>query len=615
MKPPLIGTRTRWDRLRWMATLGTTLLVASWEIVRAVLVVPGSWVNSAVTVGLAFLLANFASVSMAGLIGRLEAHIESQNRELATLNAVIKGISESPTLDAALKCILNEALKATASEVGLVWLRGQEAAVVSSGLTERFVQDLIDGGSLKKLYQLGPESGEPVFIPASDPRHLLFSGRRGGGWGPRWLAVVPIASKGMILGMLGVGSFRAADFSSGDLSLLRVIGEEAGVAVENAWVYETGRKQLERMAALTRAATAISAELDLSRVLQVIVQETAAVLSAPAASVMLWDDKAQGFVIKASTGFSSEYVDAEIISAEVAHAALKDAQALNVFGLRQVPAGWLDSIEREAFPSVLRLALERSGDLKGFLNVYKKEKTQEFLSEEVQLAASFAAQAAVAIDNATVYKALEHAPLETITALVAAIEAKDPYTKGHCHRVAQGALAIGKKMGLLPQQLEDLRWVAMLHDIGMIGVPHAILHKSENLTEEEWQIIKTHPLISAEIVAKVEPLKHLVPAIRSHHECYDGGGYPDGIAGEEIPLAARIVAVFDALDAMTNPRPYRPAMPITEAQRILRQGSGSQWDPKAVEACLAIHGRGVRSEGRARTAQDHRRSSWMPRER
>jgi len=333
--------------------------------------------------------------------------------------------------------------------------------------------------------------------------------------------------------------------------------------------------------------------------LHVIVQEAAAVLSAPAASVMLWDDKAQGFAIKASTGISSEYVDAQIIPAEAAHAALKEARALNVFGLRQVPAGWLDSIEGEAFPTVLRLALERSGDLKGFLNVYKKEKAQEFLSEEVKLAVSFAIQAAVAIDNATVYKALEHATLETIAALVAAIEAKDPYTKGHCHRVTQGAQAIGKKMGLWPQQLEDLRWVAMLHDIGMIGVPDAILHKTEKLTEEEWQIIKTHPLISAEIVAKVEPLQHLVPALRSHHERYDGGGYPDGIAGDQIPLTARIVAVFDTFDAMTNPRPYRPAMSVTEAQRILHQEAGSQWDPKVVEACLAIQGYGARNEGGA----------------
>jgi len=592
-----------------MSTLGTTLLVAGWEIARALLVAPGTWVNSAATVGLAFLVANLASLSVTGLIGRLEAHIESQNRELATLNAVIKGISESPNLDKALKCILDEALKATAGEVGLVWLRGQGSAVVSSGLTERFIQDLVDGGSLKKLYQLGPESGKPAFIPASDPRHLLFSGRRVGGWGPRWLAVVPIASKGMILGMFGVGSFRTADLGSRDLSLLRVIGEEAGVAVENAWVYEAGRKQLERMAALTRAATAISAELDLSQVLQVIVQEAATVLSAPGASVMLWDDKAQAFVIKASTGLSSEYVDAQIIPAEAARAALKDAQALNVSGLRQVPAGWLDSIEGEAFPTVLRLALERSGDLKGFVNVYKKEKRQEFLTEEVQLAASFAAQAAVAIDNATAYKALEHATLETITALVAAIEAKDPCTKGHCNRVAQGAQAIGKRMGLSSQQLEDLRWVAMLHDIGMMGVPDAILNKTEKPTEEEWQIIKAHPLISAEIVAKVEPLKHLVPAIRSHHERYDGGGYPDGIAGDEIPLTARIVAVFDAFDAMTNPRPYRPAMSVTEAQRIIRQGAGSQWDPKVVEAYPAIDGYGARSEGGAGTGSDLSRGS------
>lgn len=588
MRPALIGTSTRWDRLRWMATLGTTLLVAVWEITRAVLVVPGSWLNSAVTVGLAFLLANFASVSVTGLIGRLEAHIESQNRELATLNALIKGISQSPNVGAALRCVLNEALKATASEVGLVWLRGQDSAVVYSGLTDRFVQDLVDRGSLKKLYQLGLESGEPVFIPAGDPRHPLFSGRKAGGWGPRWLAVVPVASKGMILGMFAVGSFRAADLSSRDLWLLKVIGEEAGVAVENAWMYDTERKESERIAALTRAAAAITAELDLSRVLKVIVREAAAVLNAPAASVMLWDDEAQGFVIKASIGLSSEYVDAQIIPKEAADAAVKGAQTVSGIGLHQPPAGWVDSIEGEPFPTVLRLALEGSGDPKGFLNIYKREKEQEFLSEEVDLGGSFAAQAAVAIDNATAYEALKHATLETIAALAASIEAKDPYTRGHCQRVAQGAVAIGKKMGLWPPQLEDLRWVAMLHDIGMIGVPDEVLHKTEELTEEEWQMIKSHPLISAEIVAEVEPLKHLLPAIRSHHERYDGGGYPDGIAGDEIPLAARIIAVFDAFDAMTTPRPYRPPMSVREAQRILRQGAGSQCDPKVVSAFLEL---------------------------
>lgn len=605
MRRPLIGTETRWDRLRWMATLGTTLFVTTWEIARSVLIAPGTWVNSAVTVGLAFLLANFASVSVTGLISRLEAHIESQNRELTALNAVIKGISESPNLDAALRCVLNEALEATAAEVGLVWLQGQDSAVVSTGLTEQFVQDLIAGGSLKKLHQLGQESREPVLISASDPRRRLFSGRKAGGWGPQWLAVVPIVSKGMILAMFAVGSFRAAELGPGDLLLLRMIGEGAGVAAENARLHEAERKQLERMAALTRAATAISTQLDLSKVLQVIVQEAAAVLDVPAASVMLWDDKAQGFVIKASTGLSSEYADAQIIPVEAADAALKDAQTLSGIGLRHGRVGWLDSTEEEPFPTVLRLALERSGHLKGFLNIYKKEKEQGFLNEDIDLAESFVAQAAVAIDNATAYKALEHTTLETITALVAAIEAKDPYTRGHCHRVAQGAQATGEKIGLGSRQLEDLRWVAILHDIGMIGIPDAILHKTENLTQKEWQIIKTHPLISAEILAKVEPLKHLVPAVRGHHERYDGGGYPDGLTGDEIPLAARIVAVLDTFDAMTNPRPYRPAMSVTEAQQTLRQGAGSQWDPKVVEACLAIHGYGARSEGRARRSPNH----------
>ncbi|MCY0877167.1 MAG: HD domain-containing protein [Firmicutes bacterium] len=166
--------------------------------------------------------------------------------------------------------------------------------------------------------------------------------------------------------------------------------------------------------------------------------------------------------------------------------------------------------------------------------------------------------------------------------LAAALDARDPYTAGHSVRVAQYAVEIGRKVGLPTPELQNLRKCSLLHDIGKIGVRDSILLKEGRLTEDEFDQMKKHPALGEAILREVQPVEAmapLLPGVRSHHERYDGKGYPDGAAGDDIPLFGRIIAVADAFDAMTSDRPYRKGMPVAKALSILDEGRGSQWDP------------------------------------
>ncbi|AST00230.1 phosphohydrolase [Geobacillus thermocatenulatus] len=176
-----------------------------------------------------------------------------------------------------------------------------------------------------------------------------------------------------------------------------------------------------------------------------------------------------------------------------------------------------------------------------------------------------------------------------ITVLTAALDARDPYTAGHSQRVARYALTIGKQLSLPNEQLDALYRSALLHDIGKIGVPDAILLKDGKLSDDEFAWIKKHPALGEAILREVrpiEPIEPLLAGIRSHHERIDGKGYPDGLTGNDIPLFGKIIAVADAFDAMTSDRPYRKGMDIRQAADILRKGKGTQWDSELVDLFL-----------------------------
>ena len=172
----------------------------------------------------------------------------------------------------------------------------------------------------------------------------------------------------------------------------------------------------------------------------------------------------------------------------------------------------------------------------------------------------------------------------TVRALSNAVEARDAYTGKHAERVAAYGIAIARALGIARPEAPEIEFGFLLHDIGKVAIPDSILYKPGALTDEERRLMSRHPTIGAEIVGDIEFLQDAVEVVRSHHERWDGTGYPEGLAGEEIPLAARVFAVADVLDALTTDRPYRQAIPLPEAREIILRASGSHFDPAVVTA-------------------------------
>ena len=208
----------------------------------------------------------------------------------------------------------------------------------------------------------------------------------------------------------------------------------------------------------------------------------------------------------------------------------------------------------------------------------------------MRLLETVADQLGAALRSATLYEQLERAYLGTAEALGAALEAKDASTAEHARAMVDNVERVGRRLGMSEQELRDLRYAAAFHDIGKIAVPETILNKRGPLTDDERRAIERHPVVGEQILQPVDFLERVRPLIRHCHERWDGGGYPDGLAGESIPLGARVILVCDAHDAMTRDRPYRRALPTEMAHEEIRAFAGRQFDERVAEAFLEAVG-------------------------
>jgi len=218
----------------------------------------------------------------------------------------------------------------------------------------------------------------------------------------------------------------------------------------------------------------------------------------------------------------------------------------------------------------------------------RSEKREPIDIRKINLCLAMVSQMGAAINIAKLYSRLFEQLMETVLAMAEAVEKKSPWTAGHSKRVTHYAQAIAKKMGWSDDQLEEMRITGLLHDLGKIAVPESILNKSGRLTEGEYTIIKRHPVDGAEILSKIREFQIYIPAIRHHHEWFNGKGYPDGLKGSEIPVGARILAIADAFDAMTADRPYRKGLDHKQATERLIEAAGEQFDPEIVEVLFNL---------------------------
>jgi HD-GYP domain-containing protein (c-di-GMP phosphodiesterase class II) len=235
--------------------------------------------------------------------------------------------------------------------------------------------------------------------------------------------------------------------------------------------------------------------------------------------------------------------------------------------------------------SELSVPIVVDGSVWGVLNIEAAEPNA-FSEADAVLVETIAASLGSAVHRAGLVTDLERTFTTTLTALMSTVEAKDDYTASHEEDVADLSERVALRMGLMPSRARDVRYAALLHDVGKVAVPSEILLKPGPLTDTEWVAMRRHAAVGGDLVARIDAFAHLAPAVRASHERWDGDGYPDGLAGEEIPLAARIIAACDTYDAIVTDRPYRPARTPAQAHEELRRVAGVQLDAHVVEMLL-----------------------------
>ena len=342
----------------------------------------------------------------------------------------------------------------------------------------------------------------------------------------------------------------------------------------------TLKKELQDIFKVNRT---LSSTVDLDKVSSLITRLSCELMHTDACILRLFDQDKKTLMINSSYCFSDTYVKkvpvvkiGEGISGIVAKTkkplVIEDINKNLRFKRQKL-------IKREGFRAILSVPVLFQDKLLGVLSACSRH-TRHFNEDEIEVFNIFASQVAFAIQESRYYEDIHKNYFDTIHALVLAVEARDPYTRGHTERVTKYAIQVAKTLHMSKIELEILRYAGEVHDIGKISIPDYILNKPARLTPTERAVVEQHPVKGTEMLEPLEFLRPVIPIVRHHHERYDGTGYPDGLEKERIPLMARILACADAFDAMTSQRPYRRrSLTVAEALLEIRNNIGSQFDP------------------------------------
>ena len=398
------------------------------------------------------------------------------------------------------------------------------------------------------------------------------------------IIAVPLNYGTRVIGAIVISKLGLDQFDEDDLRLLEVLAGHAAVALENANLYEAQRREAESAHALLEFGRELAGAEGLDRVLQLIVEGSARIVGAPHASLWLQEAGTGDLVARAAIGYED---GAGIVGRRFA------AVAVAPFTTRLGPY-FVGPDEYAAFSDApaggsgsYAIAPLLVDGRWGAIAVAMPPEVA-YGERELKLLDGLAHQAKLAIANASSFESLERTFLSTVEALANALEARDEYTSSHARWITDTALRVGAELGLDGDALKRLELGALFHDIGKIGIPNSILLKPGPLDDDERALIEMHPELGEKILAPIDQLGDVCSIVRACHERWDGAGYPDKKAGEEIPLEARIIFACDAYHAMTTDRPYRRRLPAEEALRRLEEAAGTQFDPVVVEICLRV---------------------------
>ena len=520
---------------------------------------------------------------------RAETQLRLRVAELEAVNRVSTAMRTAESMQEMIPRLMDETLAILNAQSGIFWLynafSGKLERVIARGPLEQFPS------------KTNPEECIAHTSLSTGQLHFMrkFSEEKAGKEMPPQLggACVPILAAKDVIGVMLIGVELPRTLEHNELHLLTTLAEIAGNAIQRTRLHEQTERNLKKLAALRAIDQAITSSVDLNLSLNILVEHAKTQLGVDAVSVLRLDPNTQFLEYFTGRGFRlspAEKIQVRLGEGLAGLAALEHRSIFSPdYTDYHTTPGVFATSTSEFFHSYFVAPMITKGLVKGVIEVFHRSplnpdpEWKDFLE-------ALAGQAAIAIENSELFERLEQSNMElkhaydaTIEGWSRALDLRDRETEGHTKRVAKMTLDLADAIGVGKECLLHLRRGALLHDIGKMGIPDQILFKEGPLDAHEWEIMKKHPVFAHEMLS---PIKYLAPALDIpyyHHEKWDGSGYPRGLAGEQIPLAARIFAVADVWDALRSDRPYRNAWSKEETRSYILKNSGTHFDPHVVE--------------------------------
>jgi len=408
---------------------------------------------------------------------------------------------------------------------------------------------------------------------------------------------VPIMAGERAIGVISLESEELDAFSQADERMVTTLTAQAGIALDNARLFEQTVKRLNNIESLRQIDRAISSNFDMKSTLAIISETAQNQLDVSAVDILLYNQHSQILNYIYGHGFRNSGVRETNLDlmGSLAGQVVKARKKIEIAELKGVNAASLPAnLVSEEFVSYIGVPLIAKSKVNGVLEVFDRVNNKHDLDWYDYLEA-FAHQASIAIDNSGLFENLQRLNIEmaseydtTIGAWVQTLEIRDPSYTGHSRRVMEISVKIATALGIRGEKLLHLRHGVMMHDIGMLGIPESILLKPGKLTASEWDLVRQHPRIAYDLLSQISNWHKSLDIPYSHHEKWDGSGYPQGLKNDVIPLGARICAVADVYDTLQMERPFRSAWKKAQAADYIREGAGSHFDPEVVRIFFAL---------------------------
>ena len=522
--------------------------------------------------------------------------------ELQTLSDIAMILRNALSRDEMLPGLLEKATTVLGADLGSLFL------------IERDSGDLVAGGwhpSLPHLNGARLPAGKGVIgrVMSSgemqieekignDPIWTLLAGETGRLEKVQSTIHLPLRANEQTIGVINFGSSGNQILKPDKLGLATAIADMAANAIWRATLFEETQQRFNHLLALRMIDRAITSNPELSLILDILLDQVLTQLNVNAANVLLYSDHTQMLDFAAERGFRTDALQGTHLSLGEGHAgrAALEQRIIQIDNLADFYGEFHRSIllNQEGFHTYFAVPLIAKGQIKGVLEIFHRSVLHPD-RDWLDLLDALATQTALAIDNAMLFENLQSANSELIKAYDATIEGwsraldlRDEETEGHSQRVTRMTLRLAREMGVRPEELVNIQRGALLHDIGKMGIPDRILHKPASLNDEEWIIMRQHPIFAYQFLSPIEYLRPALDIPYCHHEKWDGSGYPRGLKGEQIPLAARIFTVVDVWDALSSKRPYRQAWDRSKILDYIANQSGSHFDPRVVNTFLKL---------------------------